>query len=276
MKKIKYSIVAIATIVSQSVIAQQPTTTTAVPVVAQPTPATNTSTTSEATTVAPSKWAASYFNYMNGPALAESPNGMSINHYLGLKYKFESKWATSFTLRPDTNHENGEEKNLILADPYVRVEYPTIYENQNGLKLVGNVNYFIPTSDASKNANSNGSITTRFILTKDIAKISLTYLLIPRWYSWSQPKDGQSLFSQTHYMAASYNASDFWSLDFSIAPAWTQKRNARTAFNDLPAYPGATINFTKKFSFSPYVEVPLLKAEQKNSSVGASVSYKLL
>lgn len=277
MRKLKLSIVALATFCEAAAFAQTSTVTApANTATTQATGAANTNTAVIAPEVKPSSWAASYFNYMNGPALAESANGMSINHYIGLKYKFESKWATSLTLRPDTNHENGEEKSTVMADPYVRVEYPTLYETKDGLKLTGNLNYFIPSSDASKDAKSNGSITTRFILAKDISTWSLSYLLIPRLYMWEEKADGQSTFSQTHYLSASYNVSDFASLDLGVAPAWTQKRNKKTVFNDLPAYPGATFNFTKKLSFSPYVEVPLLKAEQKNSSVGASVSYKLL
>lgn len=237
---------------------------------------TNTNTATVGAAPAPRSLSISYFNYLNGPALEEPANGMSINHYLTTKYKFQNKWATSFTLRPDTNHQNGEEKSTVMADPYLRIDYPTLYESQDGLKVTGNFNYFIPSSDASKEKKSNGSMTARFMVAKDIGSWSLSYLLIPRLYMWKEAVDGQTLTSQVHYFSASYNLSDRFSFDLGVAPEWRQKRNAETAFNDLPAYPGATINFTKDLSFSPYVEVPLMKAEKKNSSVGASVAYKLL
>ena len=223
----------------------------------------------------PSNWAASYFNYINGPALAEPTNGMSINHYIGLKYKFESKWAASLTLRPDSNFENGEEQ-YVAADPYVRIEYPTLFEAKSGLKITGNLNYFAPVSDASKENKLEGSVAPRFLIAQDIGNWSLSYLLIPRAYFYSEKSDGQTTFSHGHYLAAAYNLSDFATIEGGIYPAWSEKRNERTVFNDLLAYPGMTFNFTKKFSFSPYVEIPLMKAEQKNAFVGASVSYKLL
>ncbi|AZZ37297.1 hypothetical protein CIK05_11025 [Bdellovibrio sp. qaytius] len=281
MKAMKLSIVLLVAFCEVSAYAQTstataPATTTTVaaaPVAEAPA---NTSTATVGATPAASALSINYSNYLNGPALAEPANGMSINHYFTTKYKFKNKWATSFTLRPDTNHQNGEEKTTVMADPYLRVDYPTLYETQDGLKVTGNFNYFVPSSEASKGKKSDGSITTRFIVAKDIAAWSLSYLLIPRLYMWKEKVDGQTIFSQVHYLSASYNLSDFASLDIGVAPEWRQKRNAKTAFNDLPAYPGATFNFTKKLSFSPYVEVPLLKAEQKNSSVGASVSYKLL
>lgn len=281
MKSIKQSIVLVAVLGGVSAQAQTstataPTTTTTVAVAPASEAPANTSTATVGNAPAPSALSVSYFNYLNGPALKEPSNGMSINHYLTAKYKFQNKWATSFTLRPDTNHQNGEEKQTVMADPYLRIDYPTLYETQDGLKVTGNFNYFIPSSDASKEKKSNGSVTARFMVAKDIASWSLSYLLIPRLYFWKEEADGQTLTSQVHYFSASYNLSDAVSLDMGIAPEWRQKRNAETAFNDLPAYPGATFNIGKKLSLSPYVEVPLLKAEQKNSSVGASVSYKLL
>jgi hypothetical protein len=222
-----------------------------------------------------SSWAASYFNYINGPALSEPSNGMSINHYIGLKYKFESKWAASLTLRPDSNFENGEEE-YVSSDPYVRIEYPTLFEAKNGLKITGNLNYFAPASEASKENKLQGSVAPRFLVAQDIGNWSLSYLLIPRAYFYSEKSDGQITFSHGHYLAAAYNISDFVIIEGGIYPAWTEKRNERTIFNDLLAYPGMTFNFTKKFSLSPYVEIPLMKAEQKNAFVGASVSYRLL
>jgi len=281
MKHLKLSFVSLVTFCGMTSIAQTsnstaPTTTTTVAVAPASEAPANTNTASVGAAPAARPYSISYFNYINGPALKEAANGMSINHYLTAKYKFQSKWATSFTLRPDTNHENGEEKSTVMADPYLRIEYPTLYETQDGLKVTGNFNYFVPSSDASKEKKSNGSMTARFVVAKDIAKWSLSYLLIPRLYMWKEKEDGQTLTSQVHYFSASYNLSDMVSLDLGVAPEWRQKRNAKTAFNDLPAYPGATVNFTKELSVSPYFEVPLLKAEQKNSSVGASVSYKLL
>lgn len=271
MKQLKLSIIIATTLVQSAAFAQSSTA-----VAPTSTAPTNTNTATVAPAPAHSSFSVNYFNYINGPALEEPANGMSINHYLSLKYKTQSKWAGSFTLRPDTNHENGEEKQTVMADPYIRIEYPTLYESAGGTKLTGNVNYFIPSSEASKEAKSNGSITTRFMVAKDIASWSLSYLLIPKFYMWQEKEDGQSTFQQTHYLSASYNLSDKISLDMGVAPTWTNKRNKKTAFNDMPAYPGATINFTKDLSVSPYLEVPLLKAEQKNSSVGASIAYKLL
>lgn len=275
MKKLKILIVTLAAFGSSAVYAQlsNGTTVAVAPISEAPS---NTSTAIATPSSAVNALSVSYFNYMNGPALKDSANGMSINHYLTAKYKFQNKWATSFTLRPDTNHENGEEKSTVMADPYLRIEYPTLYESQGGLKITGNFNYFVPSSDASKESKSNGSITTRFIAAKDIAKWSLSYLLIPRFYMWKEKEDGQTLTGQVHYLSASYNFSDFFSVDFGVAPEWKQKRNAATAFNDLPAYPGATLNFTKNLSVSPYLEIPLLKAEQENTTIGTSVSYKLL
>lgn len=234
-----------------------------------------TTTASSIQTAKPSNWSASYFNYINGPALADSANGLSINHYIGLKYKFESKWAASITLRPDSNFENGE-KQYVAADPYIRIEYPTLFEAKSGLKITGNLNYFLPLSDASREDNSTGSVAPRFLMAQDIGNWSLSYLMIPKAYFYSQSLSGQTTFSHGHYISAAYNFSDFATIEVGVYPAWSEKRNERTVFNQLPAYPGMTFNFTKKFSFSPYVEIPLMKAEQKNASVGASVSYKLL
>ena len=250
---------------------------------------TSTSTATAATTTAPAatstanvevakpkKWGISYFNYMNGPALAESANGMSINHYLSLKHTFESKWAASFTLRPDSNFENGEEKQTVMADPYIRIAYPTLYESAAGLKVNGNFNYIIPSSEASKDANSNGAIITRFSVAQDVGAWSFLYLLIPKYNMYSIKEDGQTVFSHGHYITASYTVNSFLAIDAAVYPAWSYKRNARSKFNDLLAYPGVTMSFTKDLSLSPYIEVPLMKAEQRNSSVGASLSYTLL
>lgn len=237
---------------------------------------TNTSTTQASDVqVAPKKWSANYFNYMNGPAFAEAENGFSINHYLGFKYKFDSKWGASFTLRPDSNFSNGQES-FVMSDPYLRIEYPVLMEAQNGLKLTGNFNVFLPTSEKSKKDNLNGSITTRFNLAKEIGSLSLSYLLIPRLYSYSKIQDGQTVSSHGHYLSASYSLSDFAVIDLGVYPAWTSKRNKEVAFNDLPAFPGMTLNFSKELSLSPYLEIPLMNARPSTSSMGASVNYKLL
>ncbi len=56
----------------------------------------------------------------------------------------------------------------------------------------------------------------------------------------------------------------------------TTKRGKPTAFNDLPALPGMTFSFNKNFSFSPYMEVSVLKPDSKTSSVGGVLNYTLL
>ena len=69
--------------------------------------------------------------------------------------------------------------------------------------------------------------------------------------------------------------SPFWSIDFAVYPGWDYSRGSAPAFNDLPAYPGVTMKFNSKLSFSPYVEIPLLDATLANSSVGAVLSYAI-
>jgi len=219
------------------------------------------------------KWGSNYSNYMNGPNFAEG-NGGSINHYLTLKRKFGNSWALSGVFRPDSNFDT-EDKSMTMGDSYLRLDYPTIYE-KDGFSVKGNLRYLLPMSEVSKESKING-IVSPYLQAKQVAgKFDFTYILIPKIYLNTVSEDGQKLASHGHWLAAAYKRSDFLTLDFALYPAWTYKRGTDVEFNDLLAYPGVTFNFSEKFSFSPYVEVPLLKAESELASVGGALSYNFL
>lgn len=220
------------------------------------------------------RWGISYSNYMNGPTFSESTGG-SINHYLGLKHKFTPDWATSFVLRPDTNFENGKTL-MTMDDSYLRLEYPTIYQNEFGVKIKGDVRYYAPFSEESQKAGLSGVISTRLNASYDVGRVSLLYILIPKVFINTKTEDGQRLASHGHWVSASYTMSPFWNFDFALYPAWTISRNQPVAFNNLPVYPGFTMNFSKDLSLSPYVEIPLIESKSSNTSVGGVLSYTLL
>lgn len=220
------------------------------------------------------KWGASYLNYMNGPAFSDS-SGSSINHYFTLKHKFSPEWGLSVTARPDSNF-GSEERSLTMSDPFVKLSYPTIYKSESGLKVNGDLSYYAPVSESSKEAKISGIISPRLITAYEVGKFNVIYLLIPKVYLNTKANDGQKTFSHGHYLATGYKLSPLVTLDFALYPAWTMKRNTATTFNDLPAYPGVTFSFNKKVSFSPYMEVSVLNPDAKTSSVGGVLNYTLL
>lgn len=219
------------------------------------------------------KWGASYSNYMNGPTFAEGKGG-SINHYLTLKRKFGSSWALSGVFRPDSNLGN-EAKSTTMGDSYLRLDYPTMYE-KDGVSIKGNLRYLAPMSEESKKSKINGVISPYIQAKRTAGKFDSTYMLIPKIYLNTITEDQQKLASHGHWLAAGYKTSRFVTVDFALYPVWTYKRGADVEFNDLPAYPGVTLNFSEDFSVSPYVEVPLLNAKSETMSVGGSLSYNFL
>ena len=220
------------------------------------------------------KWGAGYLNYMNGPTLSDSKGG-SINHFLTLKRKFNPDWALSLTLRPDSNLYNGE-SSFAMSDPYLKLNYPTIFKGANGVKVVGDLSYYAPVSEATKTAGLAGMVSPRLITSYESGKLNFSYFLIPKIYLISETQEGQKIFSHTHYISTGYKLSSLITLDFALSPAWTTKRGQPIAFNDLPMYPGMTFSFNKNFSFSPYIEVSALKPDSKTTSVGGVLNYTLL
>lgn len=220
------------------------------------------------------KWGVSYLNYMNGPTFSES-TGSSINHYLTLKHKFNSDWALSAVLRPDTNIETGN-VSTTMADPYMKLDYPTIYKGSNGLKITGDVRYFAPLSESSKKSKTQGTVSTYINTSLSVRNFDYLYVFIPKLYLNTQDNDGQKVASHGHYISANYKITQKVSLDFALYPVWTLSRNTPVSFNNLPAYPGFSVNFTNALSLSPYMEIPLLKAEYKTMSVGGLLSYVIL
>ena len=220
------------------------------------------------------KWGISYLNYMNGPTFSESAGG-SVNHYLTLKHKFNPNWALSAVMRSDSNFGNGNEF-MTMGDSYLRLEYPTIYKAENGLKISGDVRYYAPLSDRSRASKIVGVISPYMKASLDMNRANFTYVLIPKLYLNTLSDEGQRQASHGHYAAASYKLSPKVNLDFALYPVWTYSRDREVAFNDLPAYPGFTVNFSETFSVSPYMEIPLLKAEGKTMSLGGVLSYVLL
>lgn len=241
---------------------------------AQDVAASNALATSQTQAPPQNNWGVSYLNYMNGPTFAES-NGSSVNHYFTVKYKFNSDWALGFTAQPNSNFGTGESAST-MGDSYLRLNYPTLYKQENGVKITGDVNYYAPTSEASQTAKISGVVSPRINTSYESGNLSLSYLLIPKIFLNTQEVEGQRTFSHGHYLAAGYKLSSFITLDFAFYPVWTIKRNQPTAFNDLPIYPGMTFQFNKNVSLSPYVELLALKTEEKTSSIGAVFSYSLL
>jgi hypothetical protein len=129
---------------------------------------------------------------------------------------------------------------------------------------------------ASREANRAGTIQTRLKATAEVGKLSFEYIFIPKIHLNTQAVDGQKTFSHGHWFGTSYKMFSKVKFDFALYPEWVFKQNAPTAFNDLLAYPGFTVDFTEKLSLSPYVEIPLLNAEAKGISVGGVLSYTLL
>ncbi len=220
------------------------------------------------------RWGADYFNYINGPTFSQS-NGSSVNHYLTLKHKFSPDWALSFTFREDENFGN-DEPSFALADSFFRLDYPTIYKNDAGLKIKGNLRYIMPMSERARASSSLGYIAPYINTTYEVGRFDFSYVLIPKIFLTNKIEDAQKTFSHGHYISAAYKLSPIAKLDFGIYPVWTSMRNDATAFNDLPIYPGMTFEFSNGLAISPYLEIPLMKSFSENASVGGSLSYTFL
>lgn len=221
------------------------------------------------------RWGISYLNYINGPTMAEFKGDSSINHYLSLKHKFNSDWALSAVLRPDSSF-GSETSSWTMGDSYLRLDYPTIYQNGDGLKLKGDLRYFAPLSESSKQAKLNGIVAPYVQLEMKTGRFDISYILIPKLFLNSVREEGQRLYSHGHWLAAAYKFSSTINIDLAMYPTWTYADGKPVAFNDLPIYPGFTINFNENLSLATYIEVPLLKAQPKNSMLGGSVSYTFL
>lgn len=242
---------------------------------AQPSPSdASTNQSRSATFFSKERWGVNYLNYINGPTFSEA-KGASINHYLTLKLKFSPDWALSAVVQPDSNFWNGSSF-LTMGDAFLRMDYPTIYKGENGLKISGDLRYYIPFSEGSRNAKIAGVISATMKATLDVGRVSFLYLLIPKFYLNTQYEVGQKVASHGHYASVAYNLSPKLSVDFALYPAWTLKRDQPVEFNDMPAYPGFTANFSESFSLSPYLEIPLFNARSKTVSAGALLSYTLL
>jgi hypothetical protein len=220
------------------------------------------------------RWGADYLNFMNGPTFSES-SGSSINHYLTLKHKFNPDWALSFVFRGDQNFGNAE-PSFAVADSFLRLDYPTIYKNDAGLKVKGSLRYIAPMSESSRNSTSAGYVAPFINTSYQIGRFDFSYVLIPKIFLHTKIEDGQKTFGHGHYIATAFKLSPIAKLDFAIYPVWTLNRNDATAFNDLPIYPGMTFEFSNGLSVSPYVEIPLMKSFSENASVGGSLSYTFL
>lgn len=217
------------------------------------------------------RWGIDYFNYMNGPTFSES-TGSSINHYLTLKHKINPNWAFSFVFREDQNFGNSE-PSFALADSYIRLDYPTIFKNDAGLKVKGSLRYIAPMSERSRKSTSAGYIAPYINTSYSLGRFDFSYVMIPKIFLHTQIKDRQKTFGHGHYISTAYKLSPITKLDFAVYPVWTLNRNDATAFNDLPIYPGMTFEFSNSLSISPYVEIPLMKSFSENASIGASLSY---
>lgn len=233
---------------------------------------TNSLTTIQTDFFAKENWGVSYMNYMNGPT--SETQGSSINHYLTLKRKFNPDWSLSLTARPDSNFDNGE-PSYVMSDPFLKLNYPTIYKNDNGFKLSGDIIYYAPLSDKSKVANTSGTISPRLTATYEAGNFNFLYLMYPKIYLNKETKDGQKIFFHGHYLSTSYKLNSTVSLDFAVYPSWTYMKNKEGTY-EMPGYPGLTINVNKDISISPYVEVSMLKPDSKTSSVGGVFNYTML
>lgn len=219
------------------------------------------------------RWGLSYSNYMNGPALEKPSGETSINHFISVKHKFNGDWAVSGVVRPDSNF-GGMKESWTMGDSYLKINYPTIYQSEGSFSIKGDVRYIAPTSESSKKAKLNGVISPYVQAGGKAGRFDLSYILIPKFYLNTVEAPGQKQYGHGHWLSASYKLSEKVNVDMAVYPAWTYLRDEPVAFNDLPAYPGFTVSFNEDFSISPYVEVPLLKAEAKNSSVGGTLNYK--
>jgi len=240
---------------------------------AQSTVATNVSTTTTSGFFSKEKWGVSYLNYVNGPAFSDA-SGVSINHYLTLKHKFSKDWSLSASLRPDSNFGNGEES-FQMGDSYLKLITPTIFKGDN-VKVTGQLRYYAPMSEASKNSKINGKFSPRIYATASSGKFDFMYVLIPTLYLNSVSEDGQKLGSHGHSLSTNYNLTDKFTLDFEIYPSWSYSSGKPVAFNKLPVYPGVSMNFTESLSVSTYLEIISGQTDSKTTSAGASLSYTML
>ncbi len=212
------------------------------------------------------KWHARYANYFNGSAFSE-PKESSMNHYAQLKFDVKKDWALSGVFRADTTFEASGQKQS-LADSYLFIGHP-IYEAESGLKTFGEFRYFLPNSLESKQAKLAGIISPRVYTTQVYKRLEFINILIPKIFVSKASMSGQDTFVIGDYLAASYRPMKNFTLDFALNPEWTTTRGVGTTFNNLAAYPGFTVGFTKEISLSPYVELFLTKPEAKTASLGA-------
>lgn len=221
----------------------------------------------------------SYFNYMNGPTLAENEGAYSINHYISLAYKLGNDWSLKLSIRPDQKlgKYDEDESTFTQGDSYLTLGMPALFKGDGGLKVTSQLRYYAPLSESSKKKQLSGKIVPRVYVSQSIGKLNLLYLLIPSIYLHQTSEKGQTLVSHGHYLSASYSVTPKFSLDFALYPGWAVKRGEGSSFNEnTPMYPGFSYSFTDKASLSTYIEVLTNKPEMKTASLGSSLSYTLL
>lgn len=218
-------------------------------------------------------WTSNYFDYLNGQTL-EEPKGSSINHYLELSRKFHSGWKVGGVGRMDSVWDPVEGQKQVEADHYLKVVAPPIYQNSAGTKVTPQLRYNFGTSKESKEAKQNGIIEPRlYAVGSPTSSLELTYILIPKLHAYQTIQSGQKLGAQGHWLSAAYKLTNIMNLDFGVYPVWSYYRDQETKFNDLPVYPGFTLNFTDNFAVSAYMEVFAAKVERKTTSPGGTISY---
>lgn len=217
-------------------------------------------------------WSLKYQNYTNGQTF-QDPSGSSINHYFDLSRKV-NKWTVGGVARQDSEWVSGEGQKNIIGDHYVKIVTPKL-DPMRETTINGNVRYYFPTSDESKIKDQDFAVEPRvYVISKVNDKTELSSILIPKVYGYKNSEAGQVMAKIGNYFQATYAIDPSITLDFGVYPNWTFVRESSVAdFNDLPMYPGATVNFTDNFSVSPYVEVFASRVKYKTSSLGAFVSY---
>ena len=220
--------------------------------------------------VKPSTFKAAYKNDTNGPQLS-GPFAPAVNHYFEVGGKVgtwsivgvgrvDSVWS------PDKNQENK------AGDHFLKVNTPTI--EAGGTKVMSQIRAYTPGSKASQEKLQDGALEPRIVVSGKVgSRLDLQSVLCPKVVAYKAKEDGQALGSVSNIFGASYEISPKLSLDFLAVPGVSYTRGQSAAkFNDLPVYPGVTVNLTDKFAISPWMEIFAAKPKAATSTVGASVS----
>jgi hypothetical protein len=221
-------------------------------------------------------WSASYLNEVGGPNL-QFKSDSAMNQYLSLGYSLENSWKLSFTGVFESQFKRTDSDSHNQGNHYFKLAAPSFVQNDI-LSLTPQMRFYVPTSQTSQNTKSAGIYNPRLSLKSTQGDLNLEYTLSASIYSYTQKLQvPQTAFTHGHIFTASYNMTDWVSMDMLLYPFWTYTRNSTEArYKGLELQPGVSFTVNDQISVSTGLNTYAKNMSTKTTSFVGEVAVKFL